>query len=38
MKFTEEHDLVRKTVLDFVAREINSCVDEWERADLFTAC
>jgi citronellyl-CoA dehydrogenase len=37
MKFTEEHDLLRKTVRDFVAREINPNVDEWERAGLFPA-
>ncbi|MCF6248346.1 MAG: acyl-CoA dehydrogenase family protein [Desulfobacula sp.] len=28
--FTKEHDLVRKTVRDFVNKEINPYVDEWE--------
>ncbi|RJP90957.1 MAG: acyl-CoA dehydrogenase [Desulfobacteraceae bacterium] len=30
MYFTKDHDLVRKAVRDFVNREINPYVDEWE--------
>ncbi|MBF0257873.1 MAG: acyl-CoA dehydrogenase family protein [Desulfamplus sp.] len=30
MYFTKEHDLVRKAVRDFVNKEINPHVDEWE--------
>ncbi len=33
--FTKEHDLVRKAVRDFVSKEINPYVDEWEE-DGFT--
>lgn len=37
MRFTEEHDLFRKTVRDVVEREINPHVDEWEAAGRFPA-
>ncbi len=30
MYFTEEHEMLRKTVRDFVNKEINPHVDEWE--------
>ena len=32
MQFTDEHELFRKTVRDFVEREINPHVDAWEDA------
>ena len=31
MRFTEEHQQLRRTVRDFVEKEINPHVDEWER-------
>jgi citronellyl-CoA dehydrogenase len=34
MYFNKEHDLVRKAVRDFVKREINPHVDEWEEAGM----
>ncbi len=37
MRFTEDHDLFRKTVRDLVEREINPHVDEWEAAGRFPA-
>jgi citronellyl-CoA dehydrogenase len=37
MRFTEEHDQLRRTVRDFVEQEINPHVDEWERAGAFPA-
>src|SRR6201991_3558811 len=37
MRFTEEHDSLRKTVRDFVKREIQPNVDEWEKAGAFPA-
>jgi citronellyl-CoA dehydrogenase len=37
MKFTDEHEQLRKTVRDFIAREINPNVEEWEKAGLFPA-
>ena len=37
MRFTEEHQQLRKTVRDFVVREINPHVDEWERAGAYPA-
>ena len=37
MRFTEEHQQLRKTVRDFVTREINPHVDEWERAGAYPA-
>ena len=32
MQFTEEHQQLRRTVRDFVEKEINPHVDEWEEA------
>ena len=29
--FTKQHDLVRKAVRDFISKEVNPNVDEWER-------
>ncbi|MBE7451016.1 MAG: acyl-CoA dehydrogenase family protein [Kofleriaceae bacterium] len=37
MRFTEEHHQLRKTVRDFVDKEINPHVDEWEKAGAFPA-
>ena len=37
MRFTEDHDLFRKTVRDIVDREINPHVDAWEAAGRFPA-
>jgi len=37
MKFTEEHDQLRKTVRDFIDKEINPYVDEWEANPPFPA-
>jgi citronellyl-CoA dehydrogenase len=34
MYFNKEHDLVRKAVRDFVKKEINPHVDEWEKAGM----
>jgi citronellyl-CoA dehydrogenase len=33
--FREEHEIFRKTLRDFVAKELAPYVDEWERAELF---
>ncbi len=37
MRFTEEHHSLRKTVREFVEKEINPNVDEWENAGAFPA-
>src|SRR4051812_7539854 len=37
MHFTEEHDQLRRTVREFVDKEINPHVDDWERAGAFPA-
>ncbi|MEO8699646.1 MAG: acyl-CoA dehydrogenase family protein [Kofleriaceae bacterium] len=37
MRFTEEHQQLRRTVRDFVEKEINPHVDEWEAAGAFPA-
>ena len=37
MRFTEEHHQLRKTVRDFVEKELNPHVDEWEKAGAFPA-
>lgn len=37
MKFTEEHNAIRKTTADFVAKEINPYCDAWEEAGIFPA-
>jgi alkylation response protein AidB-like acyl-CoA dehydrogenase len=35
MHFTAEHDALRETVRDFVARELRPHADEWETAEYF---
>ena len=37
MRFTEEHSQLRRTVRDFVEKEINPHVDTWEREGAFPA-
>jgi citronellyl-CoA dehydrogenase len=37
MRFTEEHNQLRKTVRDFVEKEINPYIDDWERDGAFPA-
>jgi citronellyl-CoA dehydrogenase len=37
MRFTEEHHQLRRTVRDFVEKELNPHVDEWEREGAFPA-
>jgi len=37
MKFTEEHLQLRRTVRDFVEKEINPHIDAWEKAGAFPA-
>jgi citronellyl-CoA dehydrogenase len=37
MKFTDEHLQLRRTVRDFVEKEINPHVDEWEKEGAFPA-
>lgn len=37
MKLTDEHLELRRTVRDFVAKEVNPHVDAWERAGAFPA-
>jgi len=37
MRFTDEHEQLRRTVRDFVTKELNPHVDEWERAGAFPA-
>ncbi|HYF45886.1 MAG TPA: acyl-CoA dehydrogenase family protein, partial [Acidimicrobiales bacterium] len=37
MQFTEEHEMFRKTVREFVEREINPHADGWEAAGIFPA-
>src|SRR4051812_18759324 len=37
MKFTEEHLQLRRTVRDFVEKEINPNVEAWEKAGAFPA-
>ena len=37
MRFTEEHNQLRRTVRDFVEKEINPHIDEWERDGAFPA-
>src|SRR5258708_26559236 len=33
--FREEHEIFRKTLRDYVAKELAPYVDEWEKAELF---
>ncbi len=37
MRFTEEHQQLRRTVRDFVEKEINPHMDKWERDGAFPA-
>ena len=37
MKFSSEHEELRKSVRKFVETEINPYVDEWEDAEIFPA-
>ena len=37
MKFTPEHEALRRTVRGFVDREINPFVEEWEAREIFPA-
>lgn len=37
MQFTEEHEMFRRTVRDFIENEINPHADEWEEAGMFPA-
>ena len=37
MKFTPEHDELRRSLQKFIAAEINPHVDEWEEAGIFPA-
>ena len=37
MRFTDEHNQLRRTVRDFVEKEINPHIDEWEKAGAFPA-
>ncbi len=34
INFTKEHDMVRRSVADFVKKEINPHIDEWEEAGI----
>ena len=37
MKFTQEHEEIRRTMKKFIDAEINPHVDEWEAAEMFPA-
>jgi citronellyl-CoA dehydrogenase len=37
MKFTPEHDAIRRTMQQFIKNEINPFVDEWEREGIYPA-
>ena len=37
MRFSDEHNQLRRTVRDFVEKEINPYIDEWEKAGAFPA-
>jgi alkylation response protein AidB-like acyl-CoA dehydrogenase len=37
MRFTSDHDLFRQTVREFLTREVNPRVEEWEQAHQFPA-
>ncbi len=37
MLFTDEHEILRKSLRSFIDREINPHVDEWEEAQIFPA-
>ena len=36
MRFTEEHQQLRRTVRDFVEKEVNPSYEEWEKAGVGT--
>ena len=35
MLFTNEHNAIRSTIAQFIDKEINPYVDEWERDAIF---
>jgi len=37
MRFTDEHNQLRRTVRDFIDKEVNPYIDEWEKAGAFPA-
>lgn len=37
MRFTDEHNAIRNTIAQFIEKEINPFVDEWEEAGIFPA-
>lgn len=37
MRFTEEHELFRKTLREFIEKEINPYVDQWEKDGIWPA-
>ena len=37
MKFTQEHEEIRRTMKKFIEAEVNPHVDEWEAAEIFPA-
>ncbi|WP_426417011.1 acyl-CoA dehydrogenase family protein [Aestuariirhabdus sp. LZHN29] len=37
MKFTQEHEEIRRTTRNFIEKEVNPYVDEWENAGIFPA-
>ena len=37
MQFTDQHNEIRRTVQQFVEKEVNPYVDEWEEAGIFPA-
>jgi citronellyl-CoA dehydrogenase len=37
VRFTDEHRALRKTIREFIDKEVNPHVDEWEKAGLFPA-
>jgi citronellyl-CoA dehydrogenase len=37
MRFTEQHNEIRRTVAKFVANEIDPFIEEWEKAEIFPA-
>ncbi len=37
MRFTDEHNQLRRTVRDFIDKEVNPHIDEWEKAGAFPA-
>ena len=37
MQFTDQHNEIRPTVSQFVEKEINHFVEEWENAGIFPA-